>query len=96
MEVYYEVPGSRPKTVNGNGKKVYTKKVEFFAWEKLDYVDKIRKAFNCNWLSPLTLIFLTLPPSPSLKTTGREGGKHKKLRSLFSLTAEPGRGPDHG
>jgi S-adenosylmethionine synthetase len=46
VEVYYEVPGSRPKTVNGNGKKVYTKKVEFFAWEKLDYVDKIRKAFN--------------------------------------------------
>jgi S-adenosylmethionine synthetase len=46
VEVYYEVPGSKPKAVNGNGKKVYTKKVEFFAWEKLDYVDKIRKAFN--------------------------------------------------
>lgn len=45
VEVYYEVPGSKPKTVNGNGKKVYTKKVEFFAWEKLDYVEKIRKAF---------------------------------------------------
>jgi S-adenosylmethionine synthetase len=46
VEVYYPVPGSRPKTVNGNGKKVYTKKVEFFAWEKLDYVDKIKKAFS--------------------------------------------------
>jgi S-adenosylmethionine synthetase len=46
IEVYYEVPGSKPKTVNGNGKKVYTKKVEFFAWEKLDYVDKIKKAFQ--------------------------------------------------
>ena len=46
VEVYYEVPGSKPKRKNGNGKKVYTKKVEFFAWEKLDYVDKIKKAFN--------------------------------------------------
>jgi S-adenosylmethionine synthetase len=46
VEVYYEVPGSKPKAVNGNGKKVYTKKVEFFAWEKLDYVDKIKKAFK--------------------------------------------------
>ena len=46
VEVYYEVPGSEPKIINGNGKKVFTKKVEFFAWEKLDYVEKIRKAFN--------------------------------------------------
>lgn len=46
VDVYYEVPGSKPKAVNGNGKKVYQKKVEFFAWEKLDYVDKIKKAFN--------------------------------------------------
>ena len=46
VEVYYEVPGSKPKQVNNNGKKVYTKKVEFFAWEKLDYVDKIKKDFN--------------------------------------------------
>ncbi|MDO9338894.1 MAG: methionine adenosyltransferase, partial [Bacteroidales bacterium] len=42
VEVYYEVPGSKPKVVNDNGKKVYLKKVEFFAWEKLDYVDKIK------------------------------------------------------
>jgi S-adenosylmethionine synthetase len=46
VEVYYEVPGSKPKSVGGNGKKTYTKKVEFFAWEKLDYVDKIKKAFK--------------------------------------------------
>ncbi len=46
VEVYYEVPGSKPKTITGNGKKVYLKKVEFFAWEKLDYVEKIKKAFK--------------------------------------------------
>jgi S-adenosylmethionine synthetase len=46
VEVYYEVPGSKPKTLNDNGRKVYTKKVEFFAWEKLDYVDKIKEAFK--------------------------------------------------
>ena len=46
VDVYYEVPGSKPKSVSGNGKKIYTKKVEFFAWEKLDYVDKIKKAFK--------------------------------------------------
>jgi S-adenosylmethionine synthetase len=46
VEVYYEVPGSKAKGVNGNGKKTYLKKVEFFAWEKLDYVDKIKKAFK--------------------------------------------------
>ena len=32
--------------ITGNGKEVYRKKVEFFAWEKLDYVDKIKKAFS--------------------------------------------------
>jgi S-adenosylmethionine synthetase len=46
VEVYYEVPGSKPKAVNGTGKKVYLKKVDFFAWEKLDYVEKIKKAFK--------------------------------------------------
>jgi S-adenosylmethionine synthetase len=46
VEVYYEVPGSKPRATNGNGKKIYLKKVEFFAWEKLDYVDKIKKAFK--------------------------------------------------
>jgi len=46
IEVYYEVPGSKPRNLNNNGKKGWMKKVEFFAWEKLDYVDKIRKAFG--------------------------------------------------
>jgi S-adenosylmethionine synthetase len=46
VDVYYEVAGSKSKSVNGNGKKVYQKKVDFFAWEKLDYVDKIKKAFK--------------------------------------------------
>ncbi len=33
---------------NGNceGEKIVKKNVEFFTWEKLDYVDKIKKAFN--------------------------------------------------
>ncbi len=46
VDVYYEVPGSKSKSVNGNGKNVYQKKVEFFAWEKLDYVDKLKKLFK--------------------------------------------------
>jgi S-adenosylmethionine synthetase len=46
VEVYYEVAGSKPKLLNNNGKKAYVKKVEFFAWEKLDYVEKIKKAFK--------------------------------------------------
>ncbi len=46
VQVYYEVPGSKPKLLNGNGKKAYQKKVEFFAWEKLDYVEKIKGAFG--------------------------------------------------
>jgi len=46
VEVYYSVPGSKPKGVSGNGKQIYLKKVEFFAWEKLDYVEKIKKEFG--------------------------------------------------
>jgi S-adenosylmethionine synthetase len=46
VEVYYEVTGGKPGIVNGNGKKVWMKKVDFFTWEKLDYVEKIRKAFK--------------------------------------------------
>ncbi|MGD0583731.1 MAG: methionine adenosyltransferase [Bacteroidales bacterium] len=46
IDVYYEVPGSSPKSVNGNGRKVWQKKVEFFTWEKLDYVDRIKKEFK--------------------------------------------------
>jgi S-adenosylmethionine synthetase len=46
VEVYYPVKGSNPQKTNGNGKAVYLKKVEFFAWEKLDYVEKIKKEFG--------------------------------------------------
>jgi len=46
VEVYYEVQGSKPRTLNGNGRQVWLKKVDFFTWEKLDYVDKIMKAFK--------------------------------------------------
>lgn len=46
VDVYYEVPGTSPKIVSGNGKKIWQKKVEFFTWEKLDYVDKIKKEFK--------------------------------------------------
>ncbi len=46
VEVFYEVPGSNPRIVNNNGRKAWQKKVELFAWEKLDYVDKIRKEFR--------------------------------------------------
>ena len=31
---------------NGNGEKTYEKEVDFFAWEKLDYVDKIKATFK--------------------------------------------------
>jgi S-adenosylmethionine synthetase len=46
VEVYYEIPGTKPKAVKGNGKKVWLKKVDLFLWEKLDYVEKIKKAFK--------------------------------------------------
>lgn len=46
VPVYYPVKGSKPCATNCNGKTVYMKKVEFFAWEKLDYVDKIKKEFG--------------------------------------------------
>ncbi len=46
VEVYYPVPGARPKRKNGNGVDVYLKKVEFFAWEKLDHVRQIKQEFG--------------------------------------------------
>jgi S-adenosylmethionine synthetase len=46
IEVYYEVPGAKPLRKNKNGGYVYNKEVEFFAWEKLDYVDKIKSVFG--------------------------------------------------
>jgi S-adenosylmethionine synthetase len=46
VEVFYPVKGAKKKGTNGNGKEIYMKKVEFFAWEKLDYVEKIKKEFG--------------------------------------------------
>ncbi|MEZ5198263.1 MAG: methionine adenosyltransferase [Bacteroidales bacterium] len=46
IEVFYPVKGAKSKKTNANGKPVYLKKVDFFAWEKLDYLDKIRKEFG--------------------------------------------------
>jgi S-adenosylmethionine synthetase len=46
VDVFYPVKGSKPSGTNGNGKEVYGKTVDFFAWEKLDYVDKVKKAFG--------------------------------------------------
>lgn len=44
VEVYYQDETTYEKT--DNGKVRYFKNVEFFAWEKLDYVEKLRKLFN--------------------------------------------------
>ncbi|MDP1623685.1 MAG: methionine adenosyltransferase [Bacteroidales bacterium] len=46
VEVFYPVNGSKPRKVDGNGKDVYKKKITFFAWEKLDYVVKLKKEFG--------------------------------------------------
>ncbi len=46
VEVYYPVKGAKTGKSSGNGKTVYLKKVEFFAWEKTDYVDKLKKEFG--------------------------------------------------
>jgi len=46
IEVYYPVKGSKPLKTNGNGKEVYLKKVDFFGWEKLDFVEKVKKEFG--------------------------------------------------
>ena len=46
IDVFYPVKGSKAIQGNGNNKNVYRKKVEFFAWEKLDYVEKLKKEFS--------------------------------------------------
>ncbi|MEI6684141.1 MAG: methionine adenosyltransferase [Bacteroidota bacterium] len=46
VEVFYPVKGVKPIKINGNGKEVYLKKVDFFAWEKLDFVEKVKKEFS--------------------------------------------------
>ncbi len=44
VEVYYKDKTTKAKKVGGEEKQF--KEVEFFAWEKLDYVDKIKKEFK--------------------------------------------------
>lgn len=44
VEVYYKGDSVTEKVVDGKVR--YYKTVEFFAWEKLDFVDKIKKEFN--------------------------------------------------
>ena len=45
QEVFYEDETTTFKEKR-NGQKVYTKLVKFFAWEELDYVDKVKAAFK--------------------------------------------------
>ncbi len=45
IEVFYEDETTTFKEKR-NGQKVYTKPVKFFAWEELDYVDKVKEAFH--------------------------------------------------
>ena len=44
VEVYFQDEHTKEKTENGRTK--YYKEVEFFAWEKLDYVDVLKKEFG--------------------------------------------------
>ncbi|MCX6235687.1 MAG: methionine adenosyltransferase [Bacteroidetes bacterium] len=44
IEVYYENSDTNKKVINGETK--IFKKVEFFSWEKLDYLDIIKKEFD--------------------------------------------------
>ncbi len=45
QEVFYEDETTTFKEER-DGRKVYTKPIKFFAWEELDYVDKVKKAFK--------------------------------------------------
>ena len=47
VDVFYPIKGSKAREGNGNHKKIYRKKVTFFAWEKLDYVQKLKETFGC-------------------------------------------------
>ncbi|MGB5392940.1 MAG: methionine adenosyltransferase [Lutimonas sp.] len=46
VEVYYNNSMGKSEETEKNGRKVYKKEVEFFAWEKLDAVEKIKRAFQ--------------------------------------------------
>jgi len=44
VEVYYKQGSTRIEVINGKEK--YFKEVEFFGWEKVDSIEKIRKEFK--------------------------------------------------
>jgi len=44
VEVSYQGEGVTEKDIDGETH--YFKEVEYFAWEKLDYVDRIKEAFQ--------------------------------------------------
>ena len=44
VEVYYKDSSTKTKNVKGHEK--YYKEIEFFAWEKLDFVKELKKVFN--------------------------------------------------
>ena len=44
VEVFYQGEGVEERVIDGE--KRYFKEAEYFAWEKLDYVDRIKEAFN--------------------------------------------------
>jgi len=44
VEVYYQGEGVTEKVIDRE--KHYFKEIEYFAWEKLDYVDRIKEAFG--------------------------------------------------
>ncbi|MGB5244296.1 MAG: methionine adenosyltransferase [Lutimonas sp.] len=46
VRVYYKNSMGKSEETEKNGRKVYKKEVEFFAWEKLDAVEKIKRAFQ--------------------------------------------------
>ena len=46
VEVYYKNSMGKSEETEKNGRKVYKKEVEFFAWEKLDAVEMIKRAFQ--------------------------------------------------
>jgi len=46
IEVFYQDEHTYTRVDKNTGKERYFKSVEFFAWEKLDYVDKLKQAFR--------------------------------------------------
>jgi len=84
VEVFYPVKGSKPTKVNGNGKEVFLKKVDFFAWEKLDFVDKVKKSVRDLMVFPMTFPRFILLFSLLLYSVAAEA--QIKLKTYTSAT----------